>query len=65
MAMTSAADLKFLQDWDGRFGAAYGLSPTGASLVRPDGIVGWRTENAAEDPAGTLETALRALLFRA
>jgi hypothetical protein len=62
MAMNSAADLKCLQDWDGRFGAAYGLSPTGASLVRPDG---WRTENAAEDPAGTLETALRALLFRA
>ena len=30
------------------FGEAYGLSPGGASLVRPDGIIGWRSAEPFE-----------------
>jgi putative polyketide hydroxylase len=30
------------------FAAAYGLSPGGATLVRPDGVVAWRSRGPAE-----------------
>ena len=44
------------------FAAAYGLSAGGASLVRPDGVVGWRSPG----PAGRdeLERALATVLAR-
>jgi hypothetical protein len=54
---------KATPDPDRRFCAAYGLTPTGASLVRPDGVVGWRARSANGDAAATLAGALRALLF--
>jgi 2-polyprenyl-6-methoxyphenol hydroxylase-like FAD-dependent oxidoreductase len=44
------------------FPEAYGLSPGGASLVRPDGIVGWRSSAAAERDA--LSAALDAICSR-
>ena len=46
-------------DADG-FTEAYGLSPDGACLVRPDGIVGWRSSDAWERSAltGALESIL-------
>lgn len=44
-------------DADG-FRTAYGLDPTGASLIRPDGYIAWRAEEAPEDPAGALADAL-------
>lgn len=44
---------------DGSFEAAFGVTPTGASLVRPDGVVGWRSRDMPDDPAGTVRTALR------
>jgi 2-polyprenyl-6-methoxyphenol hydroxylase-like FAD-dependent oxidoreductase len=47
-----------LGDAEGRFLQAYGLSSSGASLVRPDGFVAWRCEHAAHDPSATMLGAL-------
>ncbi len=46
-------------DGEGRFLELYGLAPGGAVLVRPDGVVGWRSKNF--DPAG-LADALASIL---
>ncbi len=35
---------------------------TGAILVRPDRAVAWRSQDAAEDPRGVLDGALRRVL---
>ena len=37
---------------------AYGLSPEGASLIRPDGYVAWRSVAQSEDPELALRDAL-------
>ncbi|PWK91002.1 2-polyprenyl-6-methoxyphenol hydroxylase-like FAD-dependent oxidoreductase [Lentzea atacamensis] len=37
----------------------FGLFAKGASLVRPDGYIAWRSTDLPNDPAGTLETAFR------
>ena len=53
-----------LRDPDGRFAQAYGISPWGAVLVRPDGFVAWRAKekiNAAHD---VLTAALRTALMK-
>ncbi|MFJ1755070.1 FAD-dependent oxidoreductase [Kitasatospora sp. NPDC088134] len=39
--------------------AVYGLRPGGATLVRPDGFVGWRATSSVGDPAGALRIAVR------
>jgi hypothetical protein len=44
--------------------AAYGIGPDGASLVRPDGFVGWRSRGAVPDPSAELSRALTRLLAR-
>ena len=44
--------------------AAYGIGPAGASLVRPDGFIGWRSRGAVADPAAELSRALTTLLAR-
>jgi 2-polyprenyl-6-methoxyphenol hydroxylase-like FAD-dependent oxidoreductase len=46
------------------FAAKYGLAPGGATLVRPDGIVAWRAQEPADDPAGELWRVLTAVLSR-
>jgi tetracenomycin A2 monooxygenase-dioxygenase len=46
-----------LGDPDGWLAGA-GVRSTGALLVRPDGIVGWRSAGADEDPAATLRAVL-------
>lgn len=43
---------------------AYGLGPTGASLIRPDGFVAWRAKSAPQNRAGALARALDAVLCR-
>jgi hypothetical protein len=40
---------------DGSFLASYGISDSGAVLVRPDGIISWRAQNAATQPVGSDE----------
>jgi len=44
-----------LVDVDGRWPSAYGVSSTGAVLVRPDGLVSWRAVESVEHPEQTLE----------
>ena len=44
--------------------AAYGISSSGASLVRPDGFVAWRSPSAGAEPAGELGRTLAAILDR-
>ncbi|GAA2679011.1 aklavinone 12-hydroxylase RdmE [Streptomyces lunalinharesii] len=48
----------------GEFLIRYGIGPSGASLIRPDGVVAWRTVEAPADPAGALHRALTAVLAR-
>lgn len=54
-----------LGDVDGRFLDAYGLSPSGAALVRPDGFVAWRSPGGPDDTAGPdVADALASILSR-
>ena len=43
---------------------AYGITASGASLVRPDGFVAWRSPSAGAEPAGELARTLAAILDR-
>jgi 2-polyprenyl-6-methoxyphenol hydroxylase-like FAD-dependent oxidoreductase len=49
---------KDLEDPESRFAQAYGISAKGASLVRPDGFIAWRSEGIAANPRGILQDAL-------
>jgi hypothetical protein len=49
---------------EGRFEDATGVTSSGAILVRPDGVVGFREAAAADDPADRLDEALRRILGR-
>jgi 2-polyprenyl-6-methoxyphenol hydroxylase-like FAD-dependent oxidoreductase len=49
---------------DDSFTEAYGISRTGAVLVRPDGFVAWRARTASDRPAETFAAALRTALMR-
>ncbi len=51
-----------LRDPDLRFQEAYGLSATGAVLVRPDGFVAWRAKSATGDLEATMAQTFAALL---
>ena len=53
-----------LTDAGGSFPGAFGISPSGAVLVRPDGFVGWRAVTAADAPEDDLRQALQTLLCR-
>jgi len=46
---------------DGAVVSAYGLSPAGASLVRPDGFVGWRSATAEADLDSSVAAIAHAL----
>lgn len=46
------------------FPAAYGIQPSGAVLVRPDGYVGWRMSSHTPAAAELLTAALRRILSR-
>ena len=51
-------------DPDGTFATAFGLEDGGAALVRPDGIVAWRSVELPADPAVALQTAIETALGR-
>ncbi|HXQ25290.1 MAG TPA: FAD-dependent monooxygenase [Candidatus Acidoferrales bacterium] len=53
-----------LTDPSGGFAAAYGIAPTGAVLVRPDGFVAWRAKNAEGATSQRLASALASVLCR-
>lgn len=46
------------------FPVAYGVDPGGAVVVRPDGVVAWRTTGPGDDPRAEIERVMRRLLFR-
>lgn len=52
-----------LADPDSHFLRAYGIAPSGASLIRPDGFVAWRAKNMVEAPEVVLGKALRQVLL--
>jgi putative polyketide hydroxylase len=52
-----------LEDVEDRFSSAYGVGPTDAVLVRPDGFIAWRHATAA-DGARALDDALERLWIR-
>jgi FAD binding domain len=51
-----------IADGDGAFAAGFGISASGASLVRPDGFVAWRATTLAADPQAALGRALQSVL---
>jgi 2-polyprenyl-6-methoxyphenol hydroxylase-like FAD-dependent oxidoreductase len=51
-----------LADLEQRFPTAYGISNSGASLVRPDGFVAWNCRDRVSDPVAALQAALKASL---
>jgi aklavinone 12-hydroxylase len=54
-----------LSDPKNEFAAAYGIGEGGASLIRPDGFVAWRSTTPADaDAAGQLRAVLTRLLMR-
>jgi 2-polyprenyl-6-methoxyphenol hydroxylase-like FAD-dependent oxidoreductase len=53
-----------LEDATGTFLDAYGISPTGAVLVRPDGFIAWRAKTGEAASAEEMSTALSSVLCR-
>lgn len=53
---------KELGDPDGGFAHAYGISASGACVVRPDGFVAWRSHGSAAQPESILEGVFRQAL---
>lgn len=54
-----------LADPTGTFAPSYGLSASGAALIRPDGFVAWRSRDGAPNPAESLKRALFQILSQA
>ncbi|MFF3560075.1 FAD-dependent oxidoreductase [Streptomyces sp. NPDC002574] len=58
-----SAEADLTPEGDTDWAALHGVSPRGAVMVRPDGFVAWRAEDAVDDPeatvAGVLTTVLR------
>jgi hypothetical protein len=55
---------RWLRDADGSFATAYGLTVGGAVLVRPDGVVAWRSRMAPVDPGLALTAAVNVAIGR-
>ncbi|WNV90507.1 hypothetical protein [Umezawaea sp. Da 62-37] len=53
-----------LTDPTGQLAAKYGIGERGASLVRPDGVVAWRSPDLVLDPAASVRQVLDVVLDR-
>ena len=53
-----------LTDPDGRLEELVGIGAEGAILLRPDGIIGWRSARSHPDPRTKLDHVMRRLTFR-
>jgi len=51
-----------LRDPSAQFASAYGISPSGAVLVRPDGFVAWRAKTSSGASAEAITAALASIL---
>lgn len=49
---------KDANDENAQFTEAFGITDTGATLIRPDGFVTWRSASAVPDPTSALNAAL-------
>ena len=49
-------------DLDHKFHEAFGVSDTGASLIRPDGFIAWRSHTGGPDAARALQAAFAQIL---
>ncbi|TWF93576.1 FAD-dependent monooxygenase [Saccharopolyspora dendranthemae] len=58
---STGAPIEFVRIDVGGFPAAYGVGAVGASLIRPDGYVAWRTTAEPEGQCGALAAALTAV----
>jgi aklavinone 12-hydroxylase len=57
-------EVPVLTDPSGQLAARYGIGERGASLVRPDGVVAWRSPDLVLDPVATVRQVLDSLLDR-
>jgi 2-polyprenyl-6-methoxyphenol hydroxylase-like FAD-dependent oxidoreductase len=62
-AASTGADVAFHQV-GAEVAEAYGLEPSGASLIRPDGFIAWRAATAPDDPSAVLSDVLTTVLMR-
>ncbi len=53
-----------LADPAGRLEKTVGIGTQGALLLRPDGVIGWRTAGSHPDPRARLEEVMKQLTFR-
>jgi aklavinone 12-hydroxylase len=53
-----------LHDADDVWHTRYGIESGGATLVRPDSVIAWRSKTAVGNPAHELDEALTAILAR-
>ncbi|MFD4242832.1 FAD-dependent monooxygenase [Streptomyces sp. NPDC058525] len=53
-----------LGDPDDAWAQAFGLTPTGATLLRPDGFIAWTSPSSDDEPLTRFRTALTRLLGR-
>ncbi len=51
-----------IDDPEGRWPVEVGCTSDGALLIRPDGIMAWRSMAAVDDPVATLTDVLREVL---
>jgi 2-polyprenyl-6-methoxyphenol hydroxylase-like FAD-dependent oxidoreductase len=51
-------------DPDGRFEKTVGIGAQGALLLRPDGVIGWRSAGSHPDPRTRLDDVMQRLTFR-
>lgn len=58
-------DCHRLSEDDSECAAAFGITPDGAILIRPDGFIAWRSTTTPDDTEATLHEALSRLLGRA
>jgi putative polyketide hydroxylase len=63
-AVAASSGATAIVDPAGRFPAAYGISRSGAVLVRPDGFVAWRATTRQAASTEEISTALAAVLCR-
>ena len=54
-----------LVDPSGTFAAAFGVGADGAALVRPDGVLAWRSPAGSRADAATLTGVMKQVLARA
>ncbi|HEX7987245.1 MAG TPA: hypothetical protein VF616_27310, partial [Duganella sp.] len=58
-AVVVGVDVTFPADTP--FDRCFGVSPTGAVLVRPDGVIAWRSEDFVTNAGAVLEESIRSI----